>query len=232
MSLILDALRRAERPATGEKSASTLLGTRRAAAWKPLAGAAGLGLLVGFALFGRTSSGRFAATAVAPEARPPSEHAGGASPWSPERTVFAGAIGSARRRENGANGPRTSPGLDALAPSNRQGPAVPVPSSAFGLTAGTPPATPDVSLVLQGISARDGLPIAMIGGRLVREGDMIGRVRVLKIGAETVDILHGDGTRGSLGFPELAAEPPASPTPPTLVSSASLVVPTPPAAPR
>jgi len=42
--------------------------------------------------------------------------------------------------------------------------------------------------VLQAISSRDGWPVAVINGRLVREGDLIDGVAILKIGVDTVEL--------------------------------------------
>jgi len=44
------------------------------------------------------------------------------------------------------------------------------------------------SFQLQAISARDGQPVAVLNDRLVREGDMFDGVRVVRIGAEEVEI--------------------------------------------
>jgi hypothetical protein len=63
--------------------------------------------------------------------------------------------------------------------------------------------------VLQAISERDSHPIAIINDLLVKEGDRLGPVRILRIGSESVEVLLGDGTRDTVRF----APPPPDPTP-------------------
>jgi hypothetical protein len=54
-------------------------------------------------------------------------------------------------------------------------------------------------LQLQAITERDGQPVAMVSGRLVREGDSFDGVRILKIGPTEVEI-EVDGRRRVLRF--------------------------------
>jgi hypothetical protein len=65
-------------------------------------------------------------------------------------------------------------------------------------------------LVLQAISERDSRAIAVISDQLVKEGDLIGNTRVLKIGADTVEVLLEGGRRELIRFP---TPPEATPTP-------------------
>jgi len=63
-------------------------------------------------------------------------------------------------------------------------------------------------LVLQAISERDSHAIAVISDQLVKEGDLIGRARVLKIGVDTVEVLHEGGRLELIRF-----QVPPDPTP-------------------
>jgi hypothetical protein len=72
------------------------------------------------------------------------------------------------------------------------------------------------ALVLQAISERDSHPIAMINDQLVREGDKLGQVRVLKIGADAVEVLLENGQPDTVRFappPPPVPEPSPSPSP-------------------
>lgn len=85
----------------------------------------------------------------------------------------------------------------------------PIPSRAADL--GRKELKPSAPLVLQAISERDSHPIAVISDQLVREGDQLGAVRVLRIGAEFVDIRLDNGLTETLRFP-VAPPPEASPS--------------------
>lgn len=63
-------------------------------------------------------------------------------------------------------------------------------------------------LVLQAISERDSHAIAVISDQLVKEGDLIGKTRVLKISADTVEVLLEGGRREVIRF-----QVPPDPTP-------------------
>ena len=96
------------------------------------------------------------------------------------------------------------PSTDSSAPSAERGQRV----SAAVLEIGTP------SLVLQAISERDSHPIAIINDQLVREGDLLGKARVLRIGLESVDVLQENGKKETIRFaPPLPPEPTPSPDP-------------------
>jgi hypothetical protein len=72
---------------------------------------------------------------------------------------------------------------------------------------------PSVSLTLQAISERDSAPIAIINDQLVKEGDLIGRTRILRIGSDSVDVLLESGKRETVRFapPPLNSSPSAEP---------------------
>lgn len=73
-----------------------------------------------------------------------------------------------------------------------------------------PGSAPAPTLILQAVSERDSYPIAIISDQLVKEGDLIGRVRVLKIGSDSVDVLLENGKTETVRF---APPPPPEPTP-------------------
>jgi hypothetical protein len=71
------------------------------------------------------------------------------------------------------------PGTNGAAPLAASGPRHAVP-------------TPRNSPQLNAISQQDGKPVAVIDGRLVREGDSVGGIRVLRIGETEVEVeVHG-----------------------------------------
>lgn len=59
------------------------------------------------------------------------------------------------------------------------------------------PATPP--LTLEAIAERDGVPVALIDGQLVREGDMLGGALIVRIGTDAVE-LEIDGQRRRITF--------------------------------
>ena len=71
-------------------------------------------------------------------------------------------------------------------------------------------ATAPEALVLQAISERDARPIAIISDQLVHEGDLLGRTRIVRIGTESVEVLLGNGRREVIRF---APPPEHTPSP-------------------
>jgi len=70
------------------------------------------------------------------------------------------------------------------------------------------------ALVLQAISERDSHPIAIINDQLVKEGDKLGQVRVIRIGADSVEVLLENGQHDIVRFaPPPPSPPEASPSP-------------------
>lgn len=207
MSLVLDALRRVEKPdartgSVGVAVASYRPRRRPARSWAPLL----LGLTVGgvaVLLFGPRAGRLGTSEALAPgnpgapvSNGAPSRALGGAGlppPLILDATATAvGPQGPTDAAQPAANrrGP-TSPRLDSVAPTE------PVAAASRGL-------------VLQAISERDSHAIAVISDQLVKEGDLVGKARVLKIGADTVEVLLEGGRRELIRF---QVPPDATPTP-------------------
>ncbi len=84
------------------------------------------------------------------------------------------------------------------------------PKGAAKTAAASVPLLP--ALVLQAISERNSHPIAIISDQLVKEGDLIGRARVLRIGEDSVEVLLESGRKEIVRFaPPPPPEPSASP---------------------
>jgi hypothetical protein len=62
-----------------------------------------------------------------------------------------------------------------------------------------PAAAPAAALRLEAISQRDGQPVAVVNGQLVRVGDQIGAATIVRIGVAEIEI-ETDGLRRVLRF--------------------------------
>lgn len=209
MSLILDALRRAERHDPRHGSEAVLVGRHTGPRFGPLLAALAIGIAVGGWFFSRTTSRGAATTVQTPRESAPEQDR--QTPWDNTRRVIE--VPAAQERDTGTTVPIAKPTPRTTATSSL---AV-LPSATPHETMPARP-TPHVKIsdpsarVLQGISTRDGVPIAMINGRLYREGELVNGARVLKIRSETVEILEANGTGTTLSFPELQSDPDPSPT--------------------
>ncbi len=105
------------------------------------------------------------------------------------------SAGTDLTRAEGTKAPLSAAPANRAAASSR--PAK--PSAASGPIARPP-------LILQAISERDSRPVAVINDQLVREGDLFEGARVLRIGAESVDVLLENGKTATVRF----APPPPS----------------------
>ncbi len=207
MSLVLDALRRVEKADAHPGSVGVAVASYRPLrrphrSWAPLL----LGLIVGgvaVLLFG-PSAGRLgtgealpagSAGTAASNGRPARALGGAGLPPPLILDATAAAVGpqspSDAREPAATRRSPTSPRLDSVAP------AEPVAAVSRGL-------------VLQAISERDSHAIAVISDQLVKEGDLIGKARVLKIGVDTVEVLLEGGRRELIRF---QAPPDPTPTP-------------------
>lgn len=197
MSLVLDALRRLEKseatPGTvGVRVASYRPPHRKGRSWTPLI----LGIAVGgAAVFLFLPAYEQLKTQAAPgkdvgaPPAPPRTGLGGAG--LPPPLILEAVDGPSRRPSSpGASGTGVTPSREAA-----------IVRAASKLA----------PLILQAISERDSHPIAVINELLVKEGDLIGSARVVKIGADSVEILLASGIKELVRF---APPPPdASPSP-------------------
>jgi len=205
LSLILEALKKLEREKAHPDRGFLVLGAApdrpRRRGWLAIAGLTALAALVGAALWlGRP--GPAPATAEVPPDPPadvaevPSPAAGPApTPFAAEQVKDAGARAELRRVPEVPAAAATaspageSPGPAPVAPSDTVERPSPEPSPrALG-----PP------FRLEAISRRDGEPVAILNGRLVREGDRLGTARIVRIGELEVEI-EVDGIRSVLAF--------------------------------
>ena len=205
MSLVIEALRRVEKSgaragAIGAAVASYSPAPRpRNSSTVPLL----LGILTGgglvLALGGPGGSPAsvpdIEASALAMQARPLKGAAG-----LPPPMIIESALRSAEVR------PAPTPSADTSAAANfdRRGEVL------------SRPAIPPPPLILQAISERDSRPIAIINDQLVREGEKLGAVRIVKIGADSVEVLLENGKHDTVRFappPPLTPQPSPSPLP-------------------
>lgn len=218
MSLVLDALRRVEKPEARPGSVGVALASYRPRGARPslilpLALGIGTGAALRFVLeaTGRTPGRASNPTPSSREAQTvPASTVPAAMPPTP---LVSREPPSAGTRDSGPAA--AAPAAPALARS-RPSPSL-APADGPQITAEVRPGraaskAANPPLVLQAISERDSRPIAVISEHLVREGDVLEGVRILSIGAESVDVLLENGRKDTLRF---APPPPAvlSPTP-------------------
>jgi hypothetical protein len=181
MSLILEALRKRERekqvPERGflVMAPAPWAASRKRGVWMSLVGGA-----MAFALGVAFMAWRAPRPAV--EAPP-------AAPTAPRPELAPTPVGTllpARTSEaQAAPVPRAEPGPPepALPVTHREAEGLPTRTAAIA-----PAPTPAPRFVLQAISERDGLPVALISDRLMRVGDEWEGARVLRIGDAEVEI--------------------------------------------
>jgi hypothetical protein len=175
MSLILEALRKLEREggSQGERG-FVVLGS-------PGSGGRGglrLALLAAFAALLVGALGASAWHRFSPRPAPPGP---------PAATPVYEVV---RTRPTPARAPRTSsPEPTPVAAAGGPEPKDPEPA----------PAAPHPRFRLQAITLRDGRPVAILDGRLVREGDSFEGVRVVRIGDLEIELETPDG-RLVVGF--------------------------------
>lgn len=178
MSLILEALKKVERErVTPEQRGFLVLGPT---AWAPARSHAGL-------IVGMVAAALVAGGGVYLLTRP------AASP-----------LPSVPRTEDRAVAPlpqpEAPPATTAWEPPPRS--SAPRPRSAATpapVNAGADAPAPRRVLLLNAISEQDGVPIAVVNDRVVREGDRFDGIRVLRIGATEVEV-EVDGARRILRF--------------------------------
>ncbi|HET7295328.1 MAG TPA: hypothetical protein VFM88_23115 [Vicinamibacteria bacterium] len=195
MSLILEALRKLEREKPAPERGVVVM-TAAALGERPRRGPwlwLSLGLAAGVA----------AAAAVLEWRRPPAPVAASPSPASVAAPTHA-SVPSPPVASLSPAPPLASAFVPAPASTLGAAPAIAPPPPAPPLVAATPvapspspAATP--GLVLQAITVQDGRPVALISDRLLREGDEIEGVRIVRIGEAEVEIERG-GERSFLRF--------------------------------
>jgi hypothetical protein len=175
VSLILEALKKVERErATPEQRGFLVLGP---AAWAPTR--SNLGWVLGM----------MAAAAVA-----------GGAVYVLTRPA-AGALHEASAlEERGVQRPTEAPlgNTTTVAPAATSGRRSPAPTAPRTQAAAADPG-PAPLLLLNAISEQDGVPIAVVNERVVREGDSFDGVRILRIGAAEVEV-EVAGARRTLRF--------------------------------
>jgi hypothetical protein len=190
VSLILEALKKVERErASPEQRGFLVLGP---AAWAPTRSNLGwiLGMIAaagvaGVAVYVSTRPG---ASAVPPAPRPEERAA-----QAPPSTAMADRTGAPTATDWGPPPP-------ASAPRARPAVADPTPVAADHTHAAAPERTPPGPvLLLHAISMQDGVPIAVVNERVVREGDAFDGIRILRIGATEVEV-EVAGARRTLRF--------------------------------
>lgn len=205
MSLVIEALRRVEKADERTGSLGAAVASYRPApkprgSMVPLA----LGLLTGGTVVFLLGAQSKNANSVGAE---DGEQAG--APASPRAQPLKGAAGLPPpliiESAAGFTEPPSSSERVVATPDGRpERPLRPAP----------PTASPSPPLVLQAISERDARPIAIISDQLVREGDKVGPLRVLRIGPDSVEMLRESGQRETLRFAPPPPPPPApSPSP-------------------
>lgn len=223
MSLILEALRKLERDKQTPERSLVVTGASDWARSEPRAGRAllwGLGALavagVAFLLWpGGT------AHAPVPPKRPPAAAISGAAPGGDLPTARTASAPPRRAAPRSSAADAALPDLSGARPAAR---STPTPASAAPATAAPTTGTADAAppetaeappesgppsateprparaeIELQAITQRDGRPIAIVNGRLVREGDSFDGIRVLRIGAAEIEV-EVKGQRRTIGF--------------------------------
>lgn len=205
MSLVLEALRRVEKTDGRPGSVGVAIPSYRPArprarrSWWPLLLGIGTGafLLLPWPRTRPAAPGEVERSSSSPPSSAPALAAS-----VPVTTPVAPAAGVL------AQPTRSAP---SAGPSSIAGEATPAPRTTARPRATPSRPAPAPALVLQAVSERDSKPIAIVSDRLVREGDLIDGVRIMKIGADSVEVLMMDGTRELVRF---APPPPvATPTP-------------------
>lgn len=200
MSLVLDALRRVQKSdqrtgAVGVAVASSRPARRVRRSWIPLVlglAAGGFGLL----LFGRTPDRlKTEPASLIPSSAPRAARRtalGGAGLPPPLIIEPVAASGVGRGAAEVANPSPVKQGVsvDRAAVKREE---IKVPTS----------------FMLHAISERDSRPIAVINDQVVKEGDLVGRALVVKIFADSVELLLESGLKEVVRF----APPPPGPTP-------------------
>jgi hypothetical protein len=194
VSLILEALKKLEREKSGPDRGFLVLGAQpdrpRRRGWLAVMGLTALAALAGAALWLGGPASAPAPQPVSPDLpaavaeRSPPPAAPAATPPFVVREGDPGATSDEPARPRAES--RT---LDRAATPEPEERPRPEPSAQV----------PGPPFRLEAISRRDGEPVAILNGRLVREGDRLGAARIVRIGELEVEI-EVNGTRSVLAF--------------------------------
>jgi hypothetical protein len=184
VSLILEALKKLDREKQAPERGLLVVGP---AAWPSRRGGratAAMSAVVGAVL---AVAGMAAVLWLYGRRSPPAQVSSSTQaslPAPPAAPVMAPPTPTAERPTVAAGRAPARPPAPAATPARGAAAAVPEPQ---GVKA--PKASPAADrFQLQAISARDGHPVAVLNDRLVREGDVFDGVRVVRIGADEVEI--------------------------------------------
>ncbi len=219
MSLILEALRKLERDKQAPGRSLVVTGATDWARSEPRAGQRLAWGLAALLALGLTFFAWQSRTAHAPDTRPAAPSPAARAPEVPATGAAIAPAASARREAPAAAGARQidrappaatdaaglarqaprSPPAVSVAELDAPEPAEAAPESGDETPAATQPAPARADVELQAIAERDGRPIAIVNGRLVREGDSWGGIRILRIGRAEIEI-ELNGQRRTIGF--------------------------------
>ena len=189
MSLILDALKKLEREKQTTPRGFLVVApgawAGRGRGVSLVAGALLVGLVLGAVSI--AAYGRMTRAAVAPPAAGEKEPAAAPPVYTPAPVL---TLPSPRVRVARSAPPTTLPAAVA-------GTVTSPPTDAPAVSPAVSPGPEGPRL--QAISEQDGRPVAVIDERIMREGDELGGVKVLRIGADEVEIEH-QGRRRILRF--------------------------------
>jgi hypothetical protein len=196
MSLILEALRKLDREKQAPERGFLVVGAvpwpaPRARRWWP-ALAAVVVILAAVA----ASAFWFSRSPAAPPEAPRADVAPAIVPAVVPTTLAAPVAAAATAppvsiARSSPNVPPPPTEQTSRLPHTAPAPALPVKPSAAP--------RPDEGLRLEAIGERDGKPVAIISGRLVREGDRYDGITIVRIGADEVEI-EVQGQRRTLRF--------------------------------
>jgi hypothetical protein len=167
MSLILEALKKLEREKQAPDRGFLVVAHT---AWPARRGAVSNGMALALGLVALASAGLAAYVLLAPRAGPPPAST---TPPTPAPVPTA---------------PAALPLAAAPAPVKTLALPVPPDPARRPAEAAEAPAAETAELRLGAISEQDGVPVAILNDRLVREGDRFGDVTVLRIGSTEVEV--------------------------------------------
>lgn len=195
MSLILEALRKLERDKPAPDRGVVVMTTGG------LSGRGGRAPGWGWLLLG-IAGGLFTALAILEWRRPEVPPGGAPTAAAPAASAPPRSLSPTRPAPPPAEPAARVAAPGPAAPASAASPSMAAPAASEpspSATPGTPEAPPAPALTLHAITVQDGQPVALINDRILREGDEIDGVRVLRIGEAEVEIERA-GQRAVLRF--------------------------------